>query len=239
MTALKTPEKTSRRKELRKNFFVDLYARALLFYEDYRRLAQGIGVLLLALALAIPGYIYYHQQQEQAANQKLGQVLPVYQRENYKQALNGSGSQAGLLAIADDYSNTDAGNLAAFYAADALYQTNQHDRALTYFQKFEKEENFFGASALAAQANIHENRDNFQRAAELYERAASLYENDLTTPRYLLSAGQAYEREGQYNAAMDAYQQIQKEYPDSDQATTAKRYLARAKVRHMQTSPSS
>lgn len=238
MTALQTPERTSRRKELRKNFFVDLYARALLFYEEYRRLAQGLGVALLVLALAVPGYLYYHQQQAEAANQKLSQILPLYERGNYEQALNGSGNQAGLLTIADDYSNTDAGNLAAFYAADALYQTGKHDQALKYFQRYEKGSDFFGASALAAQAGIHEDRGNFRRAAELYEEAASQYQNKLTTPRYLLEAGLAYEEAGQYEAAMDVYQRILKQYPDSEQATDAKRYLARADVRRKHTDSS-
>lgn len=232
MTALKTPEKTSRRKELRRNIFVELYARALLFYEDHKRLAQGAGIVVVALILAIPGYIYYHQQQQEAANQALGQILPTYEQSNYQQALDGTESAAGLLAIADDYSRTDAGNLAAFYAADALYQLGEYDRALTYYERFDKGEDFFGASAFAAQAAIYENRGEFQQAGELYERAAEQYENKLTTPRYLLSAGQAYEEAGQYQAAMDAYRRITEEYSDSDQASKAEQYLARVKVRH-------
>jgi tetratricopeptide (TPR) repeat protein len=231
MAALKTPERTSRRKELRQNIFVDFYARALLFYDEYRRVAQGIGVGLLVLVLAIPGYIYYHNQQEQAANQRLGQILPVYEQGNYQQALDGSGDNAGLLTIADEYSGTDAGNLATFYAANALYRLEEYDRALTYFQRFEKGENFIGASAFAAQAAIQENKGNYEQAAKLYEQAASQYENKLTAPRFLLNAGQAYEEAGRYEAAMTAYQQIQEEYPDSDQASNAERYRARAKVR--------
>jgi tetratricopeptide (TPR) repeat protein len=202
-----------------------------LFYDEYRRVAQGIGVGLLVLVLAIPGYIYYHNQQEQAANQRLGQILPVYEQGNYQQALDGSGDNAGLLTIADEYSGTDAGNLATFYAANALYRLEEYDRALTYFQRFEKGENFIGASAFAAQAAIQENKGNYEQAAELYEQAASQYENKLTAPRFLLNAGQAYEEAGRYEAAMTAYQQIQEEYPDSDQASNAERYRARAKVR--------
>ncbi|PSQ86167.1 MAG: hypothetical protein BRD30_09940 [Bacteroidetes bacterium QH_2_63_10] len=183
------------------------------------------------LVLAIPGYIYYHNQQEQAANQRLGQILPVYEQGNYQQALDGSGDNAGLLTIADEYSGTDAGNLATFYAANALYRLEEYDRALTYFQRFEKGENFIGASAFAAQAAIQENKGNYEQAAKLYEQAASQYENKLTAPRFLLNAGQAYEEAGRYEAAMTAYQQIQEEYPDSDQASNAERYRARAKVR--------
>lgn len=238
MTALKTPEKTSRRQELRQNILVDLYARALLFYDEYRRVAQGLGVALLVLLLAIPGYIYYHQQQEQAANKRLGKILPVYEQGNYQQALDGTGNRAGLLTIADEYSNTDAGNLAAFYAANSLYQLEKYDRALTYFQRYEKSEDFIGASAYAAQAAIQENKGAFERAGELYEQAAAQYSNKLTAPRFLLNAGQAYEEAGQYDAAVAAYQRIQDKYPDSDQATKAERYMARAQVRQKETSSS-
>jgi tetratricopeptide (TPR) repeat protein len=231
MTALQTPEKTSRRQELRQNIFVDLYARALLFYDQYKRLAQGLGGALLVLVLAIPGYIYYHQQQEQAANKKLGKILPVYEQENYQQALDGVGNRAGLLTIADSYSRTDAGNLAAFYAANSLYKLEKYDRALKYFQRFDKGGDFVGASAYAAQAAIQENKGAFERAGELYEQAASQYSNELTAPRFLLEAGQAYEEAGQYEAAMAAYKKIQNKYPESDQATEAERYMARAKVR--------
>lgn len=238
MTALETPEKTSRRQELRQNIFVDLYARALLFYDEYKRLAQGIGVALLVLVLAIPGYIYYHQQQEQEANERLGQILPAYDQGNYQQALDGTGNRAGLLSIADDYSRTDAGNLATFYAANSLYQLEEYDRALEYFQRYEKSGDFIGASAYAAQAAIQENKGAFERAGELYEQAASQYQNKLTAPRFLLNAGQAYEEAGQYDAAVDVYQRIQDEYPDSDQATDAERFMARAEVRQEEMSSS-
>lgn len=238
MTALQTPEKTSRRQELRQNIFVDLYARALLFYDEYKRLAQGLGVALLVLFLAIPGYIYYNQQQEHEANERLGQILPVYDQGNYQQALDGTGNRAGLLTIADDYSGTDAGNLAAFYAANSLYQLEEYDRALEYFQQYEKSGDFLGASAYAAQAAIQENKGAFERAAELYEQAASGYQNKLTAPRFLINAGQAYEEAGQYGAAVDVYQRIQDEYPDSDQATEAERFMARAEVRQEKMSSS-
>ena len=231
MAALKTPEKTSRRKELRQNIFVDLYARALLFYDQYKRLAQGLGVALLVLILAIPGYIYYHQQQQAAANQQLGQILPVYEQGNYQQALDGRGERAGLLSIAEKYSSTSAGNLATFYAANALYQLEEYDRALTHLQQFEKGEDFIGASAYAAQAAIQENQGAFERAAGLYEQAASQYQNERTAPQYLLNAGQAYEEANQYGSAIEVYQRIREEYPDSDQASSAEQYLARAKVR--------
>jgi tetratricopeptide (TPR) repeat protein len=231
MTALKTPEKTSRRKELRQNMLVELYGRILLLWEDQRQLVYGLGVGLLALILAVPGYMYYQQQQARAANERLGQILPVYERGRYEQALNGVGAKAGLLTIADDYGGTDAGNLAAFYAGKALYEQGQHDRALQYFQQFDKGNDFIGASAYAAEAAIYEERGNFGQAASHFEQAASQYENKLTAPRYLLEAGQAYEEAGNYTAAERVYRTITDKYPDADQAQDVERYLARVQAR--------
>jgi tetratricopeptide (TPR) repeat protein len=231
MTALKTPEKTSRRQELRRNWLVQLYAWALLLFEENRQLVYGLGVGLLVLVLAIPGYVYYQQQQAEQANELLGQILPVYEQGNYDQALDGNAQRAGLLTIADDYGGTEAGNLATFYAATALYEKGEYDRAPTYYQRFEKQNDFIGASAYAAEASIYESRGDMQTAAERYEQAAEQYQNKLTAPRYLLEAGKAYEEAGNDSAAEEVYRRIQEEYPDSDQAEEVKRYLARVQAR--------
>lgn len=231
MAALQTPEKTSRRQELRQNWLVELYGRLLLLYEDHRQLIYGVGIGLLALMLAAPGYMYYQQQQAQQANQKLGQILPAYEQGNLDEALNGSGQEAGLLTIADEYGGTDAGNLAAFYAASALYQQEKYDRALQYYQQFDKGNDYIGASAYAAEASIYESRGEFDKAASTYEQAAAQYKNKLTAPRYLLKAGQAYEEAGNYSAAEAAYEKVKNKYDESDEAETVKRYLARVRSR--------
>lgn len=231
MAALKTPEKTSRRQELRQNWLVELYGRLILFYEDHRQLVYGVGIALLALILAAPGYMYYQQQQEKQANKKLGQILPAYEQGNFDEALNGASQQAGLLTIADTYGDTDAGNLAAFYAASALYQQEKYDKALQYYQQFDKDNNYIGASAYAAEASIYESRGQFEKAASTYEQAAAQYKNELTAPRYLLEAGQAYEEAENYSAAEEAYQKIKEKYSESDEAEEVQRYLARVRAR--------
>ena len=231
MSALQTPEKTSRRKELRENKIVELYARALLLWDEHRGAVLGAFGLLVLAILSIPGYMYYQQQQQQRANELLGQILPVYEQGSYQQSLDGAGDAPGLKEIADDYGSTSAGNLATYYAANAYYQTGQFDQALTYFDRFEKQEDFLGASAYAAQAAIYESRGDFQQAAETYEQAASHLESDLTTPRYLLRAGRAFEEAGSFDAAADAYRQITEEYPDAQQAQDAEIYLARVQAK--------
>ena len=236
MSALKTPEKTSRRKELRQNMLVELYGRLLLFYEEYRQVVHGLGIGLVALILAVPGYMYYQQQQSKQANEMLGKILPTYEQGRYEQALNGTGQRAGLLSIADDYGGTSAGNLAAFYTANALYEQGEYDRALTYYQQFEKANDFFGASAYAAEASIYESRGEYETAASRYEQAAAQYQNKLTAPGHLLEAGQAYEEAGNLAAAEEAYQKVLDTYPDADEVQTVERYLARVQAKQARSS---
>ena len=157
--------------------------------------------------------------------------MRTYEQGNYRAALDGTGDAMWLLAITDDDGSTQAGNLATYYAADALYRLGEFDRALELFQEFEATEDFIGASALAAQAAIYANRGEFERAASLYVDAAEQFPNSLTTPKYLMSAGKAYEETGNYAAAISAYQRIEDEYPESSQAQQVPRYIARAEAR--------
>jgi tetratricopeptide (TPR) repeat protein len=234
MSVLPSPSSTSRRTDPStgsSETSLDLVTRAMLFVEENRTLLIGILVGVAVLALSIPGYMYYQQQQSDTANDQLGRALPLYEQGRYQDALDGTANRPGLLSIADQYGGTPAGNLATFYAADALYQTENYDQALTYFQQYEKDADFLGASAYAAMAAIYENQGDLQRAAEQYEEAANHYESSLTTPRYLLSAGRAYEKAGAYAEAERVYTTIQDEYGDTQQAERAKRFLARVKAR--------
>jgi len=215
---------------------VTLYAKAWMFFDENRNLVYG---LLAGLVLAIAGgagYVYYQTLQQDEAEELLAQVARTYEQGNYRAALDGTGSTPGLLAISDDYSGTQAGNLATYYAADALYRLGEYDRALELFQAFEKTEDFIGASAFAAQASIHENQGAFDRAAELYQQAAQQFPNNLTTPKYLFSAGQAYEEAGDFASAIQTYERLQTEYPDADQAQDIERYLARARAKQARSS---
>src|SRR5690606_19499974 len=127
----------------------------------------------------------------------------------------------------DEYDGTDAGNLAHFYAADALFNLGEYDQALTHFAAFDAEANFIGAGAIAGQAAVYETQENFARAAALYRRAAEVFENDLTSPQYLLEAARNYELAGDYNAARQMYERIRKDFSESTEAAGIDLYLAR------------
>lgn len=227
MSALNPPRNISKRQELRQDTVVTFYAKAWDYFEHNRSVVFGALGALVVLVLLVVGYSVYQANQGEKAQEQLGGIVSVYEAGSYREALDGTAEQAGLLAIADDFGGTDAGNLAHFYAADALFRLGEYDAALEHFKAFDKEENFIGASAIAGEAAIYEIQGDFNRAADRYMDAATLYENDLRSPEYLLKAGRAYEEAGELNDAYEAYETIQETYPESAVAQEVDFYLAR------------
>lgn len=228
MSTLNPPKSISKKHELREDRVVTFYARAWEFIDQNRTLVYAALGALVLLTAAIVGYVVYQNSQEAEAEELLAQTIYLYEEGSYQQALDGTADRLGLLEIAEEYGGTQAGNLAHFYAADALFNLGEYDRALEHFEAFEKSEDFIGASAIAGEAAVYEERDEFARAADLYRRAAYHFENELTTPEYLLRAGRAYETAGSFDRAVEQYEAIQDEYPESNQASNIEVYIARA-----------
>jgi len=245
MAATKTSQNNPQTKT--GNPLLDITAWAITLYEDRRSVLYAAAAGLVVLVLAVAGYVVYMEQRAAEADQELGRILPVYERGDYRTALDGvdaldstsprasqpgqAEARAGLLEIADEYGRTNAGNLAAYYAGNAYFNLGEYDAALEMYQSFDKDENFIGASAHAAEAAIYESRGEYAQAAQKYLDAADQYESELRTPRYLLDAAQAYESAGQLSRARDLYDQITDAYADSPAAGEAEVFLARLQVR--------
>jgi hypothetical protein len=64
--------------------------------------------------------------------QKFQQLDGVASDSLYKLSLNGSEGKFGFIKIADEYSGTDAGNLANYYAGMAYLNTGKYNEAIDY-----------------------------------------------------------------------------------------------------------
>ena len=227
MSALKSPRHVSRKHELREDTVVTFYARAADYFYKNKKVVYGALGAVVVVALLVVAYVFYLGQKQEKAVELLGGVVQLYEEGRYNEALEGVEGTPGLIEIADDYGNTDAGNLAQFYAADALFRMGEYDRALEYFQDYDPDESLIGASAIAGQAAIYENKGEFERAGDLYRRAALFYENELRSPEYLLQAASAYEEAGAYEDAEEAYDLITDRFPESNVAQGIDFHLAR------------
>ena len=145
MPALQAPRKISRRQELRQDAVVTATTRAVDLFDENRMLVIGVLVTVVIAVIAFVGYRYYLVQQSGEAAAQLGSIVVTYEQGLWDVALDGTAENVGLLEIANRYGNTSDGNLARFYAADALYRLDRKEEALKYFEAYDKDDNILGA----------------------------------------------------------------------------------------------
>lgn len=217
------------KEELEQDPLLDSYAKVQDFYIEYKNLiiASAIAVIL-AIGLSI-GYYYYSQSQEKQAQQLMGYADQYYLNGNYQNALHGSEEDftVGFEQIINNYSGTDAGNLARYYAAVCEYNLGNTEQALAYMEDYDAPEGILGVGSISFKGVLLTDLGRHSEAAETYMEAANWDQNDSTTPYNLLEAAHAYNDAGDEEQALLQAEKIVTNYPDSPQVTEAQRLLGR------------
>ena len=136
----------------------------------------------------------------------------------YNLALNGAEGKLGFVKIAEEFSGTDAGNLANYYAGMAYLNTGKNDEAITYLEKFSSEDVMLKALALGAIGDAHSQKNQMKEALDFYKKALSSDENDFTTPRFTLKAGKTALALGNKEEALKLFTDIKEKYEATAEA---------------------
>ena len=185
-----------------------------------------------AIALVTVGYLAYQKfvavpKEDEAANEMFiaqqnfqKATEGVASDSLYKLSLNGSEGKFGFIKIADEYSGTDAGNLANYYAGIAYLNTGKYTEAIDYLGKFKSEDVVLNAMAKGAIGDAYSQKNQPKEALENYVKAAESNKNDFTTPRFLLKAGKTALALGNKEEALKYFTDIKDNFDASPEAAT-------------------
>lgn len=182
-----------------------------------------------AIALVTVGYLLYQKfiaepNQEEAANdlfvaqqnfQKAVDDAGTKSDSLYNLVLKGSDGKQGVIEIAEQYSGTDAGNLANYYAGVAYLNTGKYAEAITSLEKFKSESTVLNALALGAIGDAFAQKNQPKEALEYYVKAADANKDEFTTPRFLLKAGKTAYALGNKADAVKYYTNIKDNYENT------------------------
>ncbi|HQE34502.1 MAG TPA: tetratricopeptide repeat protein, partial [Flavobacterium alvei] len=153
--------------------------------EDFVAKNQKIIIGVVgAIALLTVGYLAYQKfvaapKEDDAANQMFVAQQDFEKATNgvasdslYKLALNGSEGKWGFVKIADEYSGTDAGNLANYYAGIAYLNTGKYAEAIEYLGKFKSDDLVISAMATGAIGDAYSQKNQPKEALDYYVKAA-------------------------------------------------------------------
>jgi tetratricopeptide (TPR) repeat protein len=201
--------------------------------EDFVAKNQRIIIGVVgAIALLTVGYLAYQKfvaapKEEEAANEMFiaqqnfqKATDGVASDSLYKLSLNGSEGKFGFIKIADEYSGTDAGNLANYYAGVAYLNTGKYTEAIDYLGKFKSEDVVLNAMAKGAIGDAYSQKNQPKEALENYVKAAESDKNDFTTPRFLLKAGKTALALGNKEDALKYFTDIKDNFDASPEAAT-------------------
>ena len=138
----------------------------------------------------------------------------------YKLSLNGSEGKFGFIKIADEYSGTDAGNLANYYAGMAYLNTGKYAEAIDYLGKFKSDDVILSSLAIGAIGDAYAETNKSEEALKNYVKAAETNKNDFTTPRFLLKAGKTALALGKKEDALKYFTDIKDNYEASPEASS-------------------
>lgn len=180
--------------------------------------AIGIG---FAIGLLVGGYVYLQNQNEKA-QELIGQGVQYLQAGDFDKALKGDGKTfLGYLRIAKSYSFTDGANAAKAYAGICLAQQGKKKEAISYLEDFSpSNDNSLSPAVLAALANCYASNNQVEKAIKTFKKAAKLADNRALSPFYLLQAGILLENQKKYVEAKEVYEQIKNDYPTSQLSAT-------------------
>jgi len=194
-----------------------------------QKIKKYILGFLGAIALVTVGYLLYQKfvaepNQEEAANdlfvaqqnfQKAVDDAGTKSDSLYNLVLKGSDGKQGVVEIAEQYSGTDAGNMANYYAGIAYLNTGKYAEAISSLEKFKSESTVLNALALGAIGDAFAQKNQPKEALEYYVKAADTNKDEFTTPRYLLKAGKTAYALGNKADAVKYYTNIKDNYENT------------------------
>lgn len=180
---------------------------------------KQIITALVAAVIGVGGtlaYIYgYAKPREEKAQELLGVVMQKYvMTQDFEHALKGEGKTLGLIAIADKYSSTDAGNIAKYEAGICNFNLGKTKEAIKYLEDFSAQDDAtVSAQALYALGNCYATNKQFDKAVSTFKKAAEATSVPALCAEYLFQAGLILENQKKNNEALEVYQNIKKQYP--------------------------
>ena len=206
---------------------------------------KHIVIAVVALIVLVAGFFLYKNYvsapREEKASTELAKGQELFGMQQFEQALNGDGTTfSGFVKIANDYSSTDAGNLAKLYAGLCYANLNKWNEAVKYLDSYSPgNDAMVSPAAIAALGNAYAHVGKIDEAINALKKAADKADsksedgtNNSLSPTFLLPAGQILDSQNKTADALKVYQDIKQKYVNSAivQSQEIDKYIERASL---------
>ncbi len=157
-------------------------------------------------------------------------VSGVSQDSLFTLSLNGADGKYGMLDIAENYAGTEAGNLANYYAGMAYLNMKDYSNAITFLNAFTSDDDVLGPMAKGGIGDAFVQLEQLEDAYDYYVQAAESKTNNFTAPMYLQKAGVIGLKIGKNKQALQHFNAIKNNFPDSNEAQNVDVFIGKAQA---------
>ena len=204
------------------------------FFLKYKK---AIIAAVVAIVVIIGGAVLYKtyisEPNEQKASTAIAKGQEYFAQGLFQQALAGdSAGFKGFVKLADEYSSTDAGNLANLYAGLCNAQLGKWEDAAKYLEKYDgADDAMISPVAEGALGNVYAHLNQLDKAVSHLKKAAEKADNNSLSPTYLVQAGEILESQGKADEALKLYQQVKEKYFNSMMYSRIDEYIERVSAK--------
>ena len=203
------------------------------FYEENQNIIIGV---VAGIVLLVGGWFVYNnlikQPKEDKAMAQMWMAQVQFEQDSFQTALeNPGGGHIGFLQIIKDFGGTKAGNLANYYAGVSYLNLGNYDAALSFLTDFKAKGLIGPVMKHGAMGDAYSELNQMEKAIDSYKKAAEGSENELLTPFYLKKLALLYETQNENDKALEIYRNIKSKFPNSNEALSIDKYIARAEAR--------
>lgn len=198
--------------------------------ENQKSLTFIVAAVLALIVIYFAYQKFYLAPREIEASNKMYVAQDFWEKKNWDKAINGDAGYPGFAKIVDEYSNTKAANLAYYYLGVAYLNKGEFKKAAENFTNYRGDDVIIASEALGSTGDAYVELKDFDKATTFYKKAVDKGNNSFTSPMYLKKLALVYENQKNYNDALDAYQKIKTDFPESNEATNIDKYIARVQA---------
>ena len=204
------------------------------FIEKNQKWIIIVVAAIIVIILAIFGIKKFVSEPRQAkANEALFSAEQYLAMGDYKTALYGDSTSndqygIGLLEVVDRYGSTKAGQRAKYEAGLCFLRLGQYQDALKYLDKYNGKDQLTPVINEMMKGDAEIEQGNNDAALKHYNKAAKMDDNPITAPFALFKAGLVYLMNNDKDNAIECFNKVKDNYPESSFYTEMDGFIAYA-----------
>lgn len=203
--------------------------RAKNFWE---RFGKTISIVLVSIVALVGGLFLYKnfikEPKEKKGYEAIFKAQEYYSKDSLEKALSGDGQYPGFEKIASQFSGTEAGELANFYAGSIYLKKGSFDKAVKYLKEFSTDAPQVQARAYKLLGDALAEQGKGKEAIDYYKKAAAHFvEDDAASSEALFLAAYLADKVlNDKSQAVELYKEVKTKYSQTQWSFEAEKYLA-------------